>query len=149
MSTETPRRHLGTSTQSVHGGEPRTKAANAITTPIIQSATFTFANTAELCDYFEGRIERDEYGRYGNPTQRIAEGKLAALDGGAEALLLPTLTVRRIRRVLMHDRQQLLDLRGGEQWIELDVRCGAHLGLLLHLSISVDRSGVTSGRAEL
>lgn len=88
MSTETPRRHLGTSTQSVHGGEPRTKAANAITTPIIQSATFTFANTAELCDYFEGRIERDEYGRYGNPTQRIAEGKLAALDGGAEALLL-------------------------------------------------------------
>jgi cystathionine gamma-synthase len=77
----------GPSTHSVHGGEARSKLANAVTEPIIQTATYTFADTAELCDYFEGRIEREEYGRYGNPTQRVAERKLAALDGGEDGLL--------------------------------------------------------------
>lgn len=77
----------GLSTQAVHGGEPRTKEANAITTPIIQSATYTFANTQEIADHFEGRIEREEYGRYGNPTQRVAERKLAALESAEDGLL--------------------------------------------------------------
>jgi cystathionine gamma-synthase len=53
----------------------------------MQTATYTFANTQELKDHFDGRIERVEYGRYGNPTQRVAEDKLAALEG-AEACLL-------------------------------------------------------------
>ncbi len=77
----------GPSTRAVHAGEPRTKLANAATEPIVQTATYTFANTAELVELFEGRIERDEYGRYGNPTQRVAERKLAALEGAEEGLL--------------------------------------------------------------
>jgi cystathionine gamma-synthase len=77
----------GPSTRSVHGGEPRTKLGNAVTEPIIQTATYTFADTAELADHFEGRIEREEYGRYGNPTQRVAERKLAALEGAEDGLL--------------------------------------------------------------
>jgi cystathionine gamma-synthase len=77
----------GPSTRAVHGGEPRSKLANAVTEPIIQTATYTFADTAELCDHFEGRIEREEYGRYGNPTQRVAERKLAALEGAEDGLL--------------------------------------------------------------
>jgi cystathionine gamma-synthase len=71
----------------VHGGEARAKLANAVTEPIIQTATYTFADTAELADHFEGRIEREEYGRYGNPTQRVAERKLAALEGAQAGLL--------------------------------------------------------------
>ena len=91
MSTEKSRRHqVGPSTQAVHGGEPRTKVTSAIAMPIIQSATFTFTDTKELSDYFEGRIERDEYGRYGNPTQRVAELKLAALEGAEDGLLFST-----------------------------------------------------------
>ena len=77
----------GPSTRAVHGGETRPKPANALTEPIVQTATYTFASTAELADHFEGRIERDEYGRYGNPTQRVAERKLAALEGAEEGLL--------------------------------------------------------------
>ena len=77
----------GLSTRAVHGGEARPKLANAATEPIVQTATYTFANTAELTDYFEGRIEREEYGRYGNPTQRVAERKLAALEGAEDGLL--------------------------------------------------------------
>ena len=68
-------------------GEPRQKAGNALTTPIMQTATYTFADTQELRDHFEHRIEREEYGRYGNPTQRIAEQKLAALEGADDCLL--------------------------------------------------------------
>jgi len=77
----------GISTLAVHGGEPRPKLGNALATPILQTATYTFAGTAELRDHFERRIEREEYGRYGNPTQRIAEQKLAALDGAEDCLL--------------------------------------------------------------
>ena len=88
MAAEQPTRSShGVSTQAVHGGEPRTKDANAIATPIIQSATYTFANTQEIADHFEGRIEREEYGRYGNPTQRVAERKLAVLEGAEDGLL--------------------------------------------------------------
>ena len=72
-------RRMGPSTASVHAGEPRPKPAHALATPIVQTATFTFRNTQELKDHFEGRNERVEYGRYGNPTQRIVEAKLAAL----------------------------------------------------------------------
>jgi cystathionine gamma-synthase len=53
----------------------------------MQTATFTFADTQELKDHFDGKIERVEYGRYGNPTQRIAETKLAALEGAGDCLL--------------------------------------------------------------
>ena len=77
----------GASTRAVHGGEARSKLADAVTEPIIQTATYTFADTAELIDHFEGRIERQEYGRYGNPTQRVAERKLAELEGAEECLL--------------------------------------------------------------
>jgi cystathionine gamma-synthase len=77
----------GASTAAVHAGEPRRKPANALATPIVQTATYTFADTQELRDHFERRIERDEYGRYGNPTQRVAEQKLAALEGAEDCLL--------------------------------------------------------------
>jgi cystathionine gamma-synthase len=72
---------------AVHAGEPRPKPGHALATPIIQTATFTFANTQEIKDHFEGHIDRVEYGRYGNPTQRIAEAKLAALEGAEDCLL--------------------------------------------------------------
>ena len=78
------------STRSVHAGEPRKRAGDAITTPIHQTATYTFENTQELIDHFEARIEREEYGRYGNPTVDVAERKLAALDNAEDAALFPS-----------------------------------------------------------
>src|SRR2546425_5913374 len=84
---EPSKKPVGLSTLSVHGGEPRPKPANSLATPIVQTATFTFANTQELKDHFDGKIERVEYGRYGNPTQKIAEAKLTALEGSGDCLL--------------------------------------------------------------
>jgi len=78
---------FGFSTLAVHGGEPRPKLGNSLATPIVQTATYTFADTGELHDHFQRRIEREEYGRYGNPTQRVAEHKLATLEGAEDCLL--------------------------------------------------------------
>ncbi len=80
------------STQAVHAGEVRRNPYQAITTPIVQSSTFTFENTQDLIDYMDEKIwggaaGRTEYGRFGNPTIAAAEAKLAELDGGEAACL--------------------------------------------------------------
>jgi cystathionine gamma-synthase len=73
-------------TPAVHGGEPKTYAHDALTAPIVQTATYSFANTAELVEYMEGKKEREEYGRYGNPTCRLLEERIAALEGTEDAV---------------------------------------------------------------
>jgi cystathionine gamma-synthase len=80
------------STRVVHAGEKRVKPHYAITTPIVQTSTFTFENTRDLVDYQEAKMwgdqdGRNEYGRYGNPTVATAEAKLADLDSGEAACL--------------------------------------------------------------
>ena len=77
----------GTATSSVHAGELRQQEANAITTPIYQTSTFWFRNSKEVTDYQEGKSDREEYGRYGNPTWRAVERKISALEGGEETVL--------------------------------------------------------------
>src|SRR5215471_11087474 len=73
-------------TPAVHGGEPKQYAHDSLTLPIIQTATYTFENTAELVAYMEGHREREEYGRYGNPTVRVLEERIAALEGTDDAV---------------------------------------------------------------
>jgi len=77
----------GGSTRAVHGGTIRKKAFDSLTTPIVQTATYTFADTAELVEFMERKVwgdgdDRGEYGRYGNPTVDAVEQKLADLEGG-------------------------------------------------------------------
>jgi cystathionine gamma-synthase len=74
----------GDSTRAVHGGERegRPRVSDALTTPIVQTATFWFRDTQEVIDYQEGRHGSFEYGRYGNPTTRALEEKICALEGG-------------------------------------------------------------------
>jgi cystathionine gamma-synthase len=80
------------STKAVHAGEGRRKPFGSLTTPIYQTSTFTFADTAEVLEFMQQKADgapepRDEYGRYSNPTQSVAERRLAALEGGQQALL--------------------------------------------------------------
>jgi cystathionine gamma-synthase len=82
----------GSSTRAVHGGTKRRKAFNSLTNPVVQTATYTFRDTEELIDFMERKTwgdgdDREEYGRYGNPTVSAVERKLAALDGGDDAVL--------------------------------------------------------------
>jgi len=80
------------STKAVHAGEARRKPFGSLTTPIYQTSTFTFADTAEILDFMRQKADgapepRDEYGRYSNPTQSVAERRLAVLEGGQQSLL--------------------------------------------------------------
>ena len=86
MSDQRPSKR-GAATSSVHGGELRQQEANAITTPIYQTSTFWFKNSREVMDYQEGKTDREEYGRYGNPTWRAVERKLSELENGEETVL--------------------------------------------------------------
>lgn len=80
-------RKPGPGTRAARGGERRKKALDAVTEPIVCTATYAFDGTAEIRDHFEGRIRREEYGRYGNPTVRTAERKIADLDGAEDCVL--------------------------------------------------------------
>ena len=71
-----------TSTESVHAGDDKRKPYDAVVTPIVQTATYAFTDTAEIVAYTDGSHpmeDRGEYGRYGNPTVRALEKRLAAL----------------------------------------------------------------------
>lgn len=80
----------GPSTLAIHAGEDRQKLGHSITDPIFCSATYTFADTQALVEFVENDLPRYEYARYGNPSERVIERKLAALDGGEEAILFST-----------------------------------------------------------
>lgn len=82
----------GDSTIAVHAGSERPNAHHSLTAPVVQTATYTFADTQDLCDFMDARMwggakGRTEYGRYGNPTVTAAEAKLAALEGAPAAVL--------------------------------------------------------------
>jgi len=77
----------GFSTLAIHGGEDRQKVGNSITDPIFCASTYTFPDTASVIDFIEQKLPREEYGRYGNPSEKVVERKLAELEGGEAALL--------------------------------------------------------------
>lgn len=81
---------LPTSTDAVHAGTARERPAHSMAPAVAQTATYTFASTADLERYMRGDDpdgDRQEYGRYGNPTVREVERRVAALDGTDDALL--------------------------------------------------------------
>jgi len=75
------------STRSIHAGEPRRKYADSLTTPIVQTSTFTFQDSQHIEDYTKKGKEHFEYGRYGNPTAKIAEKRLADLEGAEDCVV--------------------------------------------------------------
>ena len=77
----------GPSTTAVHAGEARQKPGFSLTDPIFASSTYTFPDTQSIIDFIEEKQPREEYGRYGNPGERVVEDKLAALEGGESAAL--------------------------------------------------------------
>ncbi len=80
-------RKAGESSCAVHAGEREHQSSSAVTTPIYQTSTFWFPDSDEVIDYNEGRLRREEYGRYGNPTWKAVERKLSELEGGEETVL--------------------------------------------------------------
>ncbi len=79
---------FGPQTTAIHGGEPPRHGVGApVGTPICRTSTFTFSSTAEMKLWAEGKSKAYIYTRYGNPTLSVAEGKIAALEGGEAAVV--------------------------------------------------------------
>lgn len=77
------------STEAVHAGTPHQRPHNTLTPSVAHTATFTFRDSAELERYMRGQDpdpDREEYGRYGNPTVRELETRVAALESADDAL---------------------------------------------------------------
>jgi len=74
-------------TLAVHGGELKHGLNAPVTAPIVRSANFTFASSAEMKRWAEGKSKAYIYTRYGNPTLTVAETKIAELERGEAALV--------------------------------------------------------------
>lgn len=79
-------------TRAVHGGEQdgdgvKGHWGHSLTVPIAQTSTYVFEDTQAVDDFVQGRSAQLDYGRYGNPTQQVAEQKLAGLEGAEAGLL--------------------------------------------------------------
>ena len=77
------------STRAVHAGAPAVRANHTLAASIAQTATYTFENTADLEQYMRGEDpdpEREEYGRYGNPTVRELEQRVTALESAEDGV---------------------------------------------------------------
>ncbi len=77
----------GISTISVHAGEERFRYADSITTPIVQTSTYAFKDCAHIEGYTQRGHAHFEYGRYGNPTEKVAQDRMAIMCGAEDCVL--------------------------------------------------------------
>jgi cystathionine beta-lyase/cystathionine gamma-synthase len=75
-------------TLAIHAGEEERFSEGAVTAPVYQTSTFVFRNSAEVVEFQKGDASKYLYTRYGNPTLRTVENKMAALEGGEAALVV-------------------------------------------------------------
>lgn len=75
----------GLSTRAVHAGEERDDSG-ALEPPLVLSSAFALGTADEAAGAFRGENDRWIYGRWGNPTVRQLEHKLAALEGAEAAV---------------------------------------------------------------
>lgn len=75
----------GFATLAVRAGQTRTLEGEHAE-PIFPTSSFVFANAAEAAARFSGAIPGNIYSRFTNPTVRMFQERLAALEGGAACI---------------------------------------------------------------
>ena len=125
------RRPDSDATLSVHAGEDRHGRNAPLTTEIQQTAVFSLKNVDQLRRYASGDPEVFLYTRYGNPTLRAAEGKIAALEQGEDCILTASGLAAELAVALTlckHGDEivSMLDIYGGtaKLFSKLLARCG-------------------------
>ncbi|RGE24352.1 bifunctional o-acetylhomoserine/o-acetylserine sulfhydrylase [Leucobacter sp. wl10] len=78
----------GFETKQIHAGQQPDPATGARALPIHQTTAFVFDSTEQAADRFALAELGPIYTRITNPTQDVAEQRIAALEGGTAALLL-------------------------------------------------------------
>jgi O-acetylhomoserine (thiol)-lyase len=75
-------------TRQIHSGAQPDPTTNARATPIYQTTAYVFDNAEHAKNLFALAEFGNIYTRIQNPTQDVAEQRIAALEGGTAALLL-------------------------------------------------------------
>jgi O-acetylhomoserine (thiol)-lyase len=86
---ETQRAHnksLRSETIAVHGGYDVEPTTHSVTVPIYQTAAYTFDSVEHGIALFDLEKEGFRYTRVSNPTNAVLERRVAALEGGIDAL---------------------------------------------------------------
>jgi methionine-gamma-lyase len=134
----------GDATLAIHAGEERFHVGATVGAQIARTANFTFASTQEMKRWAEGKSGAYIYTRYGNPTLRIAEEKIAALEraedavvtaSGSAAISSTLLALLRAGDEIIATRQ----LYGGSYKLLRDVFPQLNIGVRL---VDADLSGI-------
>src|ERR1700758_5724924 len=77
-------------TIAIHGGYEIDPATKAVAVPIYQTVAYAFDSADHGAALFNLEAEGYRYSRIGNPTTAVLERRVAALEGGVEALCVST-----------------------------------------------------------
>ncbi|MDP4688673.1 MAG: PLP-dependent transferase, partial [Pontimonas sp.] len=75
-------------TQQIHAGASADPTTNSRATPIYRTTAYVFDSAQHAANLFALAEFGNIYTRINNPTQDVAEQRIAALEGGTAALLL-------------------------------------------------------------
>ncbi|MFA1609666.1 O-acetylhomoserine aminocarboxypropyltransferase/cysteine synthase family protein [Halobellus rubicundus] len=76
----------GFHTRSLHAGQEPDETTGARAPPIYQTTSYAFGDADHAADLYALEADGDVYSRISNPTTRILEERLAALEGGVAAV---------------------------------------------------------------
>src|SRR6516162_5816821 len=77
-------------TIAIHSGYEVDPTTHAVSVPIYQTVAYTFDSAAHGAALFNLEAEGFRYSRISNPTVEVLERRVAALEGGVEALCVST-----------------------------------------------------------
>jgi O-acetylhomoserine (thiol)-lyase len=76
----------GFHTRSLHAGQTPDETTGSRAPPIVQTTSYVFDDADRAADLYALDADGDVYSRISNPTTRILEERLAALEGGTAAV---------------------------------------------------------------
>src|SRR6201998_4442874 len=77
-------------TLAVHGGYQTDPTTKAVAVPIYQTVAYEFDSADHGAALFNLETEGFRYSRISNPTTAVLERRVAALEGGVDALCVST-----------------------------------------------------------
>src|SRR6185312_6803189 len=77
-------------TIALHGGFEGDPTTKAVAVPIYQTVAYAFDSAEHGAALFNLEVDGFRYSRISNPTNAVLERRVAALEGGVEALCVST-----------------------------------------------------------
>src|SRR5437016_4781291 len=82
--------HMRSETIAIHSGYEVDPTTKAVAVPIYQTVAYAFDSADHGAALFNLEVDGFRYSRIGNPTNAVLERRVAALEGGVEAMCVAT-----------------------------------------------------------